>query len=45
MTAAAASLAASGKVGISGWQAVRKSYPTFFRVMKENDLDGNILLL
>ena len=45
MMAAVASLVCSGKVRISGWKAVNKSYPAFFEVMKEVGLDHNLELI
>lgn len=45
MMAAMLSTISDGVVEISGWKAVRKSYPDFFEVMKERNLDYNIRLL
>ena len=42
MMAAIASLLCEDKVIINGADAVNKSYPTFFAVMKEVGMDGNI---
>ena len=42
MMSAVASLICGGKVILKGSEAVRKSYPDFFRVMEEAGLAGNI---
>lgn len=42
MMASIASIICEGKVGLIGWEAVNKSYPSFFEHLRELDLDGNL---
>lgn len=44
MMAAIASLITEGPVTLTGWEAASKSYPSFYEVLRENDLDRNLIL-
>ncbi len=44
MMAAIASLVTEGPVTLTGGSAVEKSYPAFYDVMRENELDSNLIL-
>ena len=44
MMAAIASLVTEGPVTLTGWEAASKSYPSFYEVLRENDLDRNLIL-